>query len=78
MTKHTVDQTQPGGQVHRLEPGCGEAEPRVITGQLVTPEHLRKIAAAHAAGDALEVGRLLLDVLVGRAAVDGLLGEVQP
>ena len=69
MSRHSVDESQPGGQVHRREPGCGEDEPRVITGQLVTPEHLRKIAAAHAAGDALEVGRLILEVLVSREAV---------
>ncbi len=69
MSTHTVDQSQPGGQVHRIEPGCGKAEPRVITGQKITPEYVRGFASEWAAISdpaAKAFCRRLLEVLLSR------------
>ena len=81
MSKHSVDQSQPGGQVHRLEPGCGDPEPRVITGQLITPEYVRGFAAelsAIADPAAKAFCRRLLEVLLNRESAAEVLGVVQP
>jgi hypothetical protein len=69
MSTHTVDQSQPGGQVHRLEPGCSDAEPRVLTGQKITPEYVRGFAAELVAIQdpaAKAFCRRLLEVMLSR------------
>lgn len=45
MSKRDVDQSQPGGEVHRDTPGCGDPEPRMIQGQKITPEYVERLAA---------------------------------
>lgn len=76
MSTHTVDQTQPGGQVHRSEPGCGDTAPRVITGQKITPEYVRGFAAEWAAiadPAAKAFCRRLMEVLLSREDVGEVL-----
>ena len=78
MSKRTVDQSQPGGQVHRADPGCDDAEPRVITGQKITPEYVRGFAAELAEIQdpaAKAFCRRLLEVLLNRESAAEALGE---
>jgi hypothetical protein len=44
MNKRDVDQSQPGGEVHRLDLGCGDPEPRLVQGQKITPEYVARLA----------------------------------
>ena len=81
MSTHTVDQSQPGGQVHRREPGCGDAVPRVLIGQKITPEYVLGFAAeweAIADPAAKAFLRRLLEVFLSREDATEVLGEGTP